>query len=247
MAERLPRYRTNDDQLDACLVDLLDSAGIENDRDLVFELLTSAVRMGREGVDRGDLKIASATLKEMRFSFHVFDPYRGVPKAAIFGSARTDPEEPAYIAARHIGRRLAAEGWMVITGGGPGIMTAGVEGAGSENSFAVSIVLPFEPASAGVLVPDGKAINFRYFFSRKLTFVKESSGFVLFPGGFGTMDEAFELLTLVADGSLDAGPRGVVRAAGRRLLANVPPLPGGRAAGCRPDPRRGPRPLPPDR
>ncbi len=200
MTDDLPRYRTGDPALDARIADLLHAAGVEADQDLVFELLTSALRMGREGVDRGDLKIANSTLKEMRYAFHVFDPYRGVRKAAVFGSARTGPDEPAYTAARHVGRALVDEGWMVITGGGPGIMTAGVEGAGPENSFAVSIVLPFEPAGGGALVDDGKVINFRYFFNRKLTFMKEASGYVLFPGGFGTMDEAFELLTLLQTG-----------------------------------------------
>jgi len=200
MADPLPRYRTGDDALDARIADLLEAAKVETDRDLVFELLTSALRMGREGVDRGDLKIANSTLKEMRYAFHVFAPYRGVRKAAVFGSARTGADEPAYTAARHVGQRISEEGWMVITGGGPGIMTAGVEGAGPENSFAVSIVLPFEPAGGGALVGDGKVINFRYFFNRKLTFMKESSGYVLFPGGFGTMDEAFELLTLLQTG-----------------------------------------------
>jgi uncharacterized protein (TIGR00730 family) len=200
MSDRVPRYRTGDEALDAKLTELLDDARVEVDRDLVFELLTSALRMGREGVDRGDLKIANSTLKEMRYAFHVFAPYRGVRKVAIFGSARTGAEEPAYTEAQRLGRRVAEEGWMVITGGGPGIMTAGVEGAGAENSFAVSIVLPFEPAGGGALVDDGKVINFRYFFNRKLTFMKEASGYVLFPGGFGTMDEAFELLTLLQTG-----------------------------------------------
>jgi hypothetical protein len=196
----LPRYRTGDPALDAHISALIESAGIGADRDLLFELLTSVVRMGREGVERGDLKIANSTLKEMRYAFHVFDPYRDVRKAAMFGSARTAPDEAAYTAARHLGRRLTEAGWMIITGGGPGIMTAGVEGAGPDNSFAVSIVLPFEPAGSGPLISDGKVINFRYFFTRKLTFMKESSGYVLLPGGFGTMDEAFELLTLLQTG-----------------------------------------------
>ena len=200
MADSRPRYRTGDDAVDAQVEALLDLADVDADRDLVFELVTSALRMAREGVDRGDLKIANSTLKEMRYAFHVFDPYRAVRKVAVFGSARTPADEPAYIDAQRVSRRIAEEGWMVITGGGPGIMTAGIEGAGAENSFAVNIVLPFEPAGSGVLVGDGKVINFRYFFNRKLTFMKEASAYVLFPGGFGTMDEAFELLTLLQTG-----------------------------------------------
>lgn len=205
-APDLPRYRTGDPGLDAAIVDLLDAAEVTSDRDLLFELLTSVLRMGRERMDRGDLKIANATLKEMRYAFSVFAPYRGVRKAAIFGSARTRPDERAYADAREVGRLLVASGWMAITGGGPGIMTAGIEGAGPEDSFAVSIVLPFEPAGGASMVADGRSINFRYFFNRKLTFMKEASGYVLFPGGFGTMDEAFELLTLIQTGRETPAP-----------------------------------------
>ena len=200
MAEQRPRYRPGDDELDGRVEELLAHAGIEANHDLAFELLTSVLRMGKEGLSRGDLKIANSTLKEMRYAFHVFDPYRSVRKLAIFGSARTGIDEPAYGAARAVGRAIADEGWMVITGGGPGIMTAGIEGAGTENSFAVNIVLPFEPAGGGVMVNDGKVINFKYFFNRKLTFMKEASAYVMFPGGYGTMDETFELLTLLQTG-----------------------------------------------
>ncbi|UDY36420.1 LOG family protein [Dermatobacter hominis] len=200
MAERRPRYRTGDDDLDARVEELLADAGVDSNQDLAFELMTSVLRMAKEGLSRGDLKIANSTLKEMRYAFHVFDPYRSVRKLAIFGSARTGIDEPAYGAARAVGRAIADEGWMVITGGGPGIMTAGIEGAGTENSFAVNIVLPFEPAGGGVMVNDGKVINFKYFFNRKLTFMKEASAYVMFPGGYGTMDETFELLTLLQTG-----------------------------------------------
>jgi uncharacterized protein (TIGR00730 family) len=118
----------------------------------------------------------------------------------VFGSARTPTGDPAYEAARALGAALADVGWMVITGGGPGIMTAAMEGAGPDHSFAVSIRLPFEPPSATAAPADGRSVNFRYFFNRKLTFMKESAGYVLFPGGFGTLDEAFELLTLLQTG-----------------------------------------------
>jgi uncharacterized protein (TIGR00730 family) len=200
MTQHRPRYRTGDDDLDAQVESLLDAAGVTNHEDLAFELVTSVLRMGKEGLTRGDLKIANSTLKEMRYAFHVFDPYRSVRKLAIFGSARTGIDEQAYHDARSVGRAIADEGWMVITGGGPGIMTAGIEGAGPENSFAVNIVLPFEPAGGGVMVNDGKVINFKYFFNRKLTFMKEAYAYVMFPGGYGTMDETFELLTLLQTG-----------------------------------------------
>ncbi len=206
MVTRRIRYRTGDDLLDQRIEELIAEAAITRDQDLYFELLTSVLRMGREGLDRGDLKIANSTLKEMRYAFGVFAPYRQTRKLAIFGSARTGVDEPAYLAARAVGAEIAMEGWMVITGGGPGIMTAGIEGAGADNSFAVSIVLPFEPSGGAALVGDGRSVNFRYFFNRKLTFMKEASAYVLFPGGFGTMDETFELLTLLQTGRESPAP-----------------------------------------
>jgi uncharacterized protein (TIGR00730 family) len=163
-------------------------------------MLVSAIRMGREAADRGDLKLVNAALKELRYSFLVFEPYADVRKVAIFGSARTQQDDPAYIAARDFGAAMAARDWMVITGAGPGIMEAGIEGAGADRAFGVNIVLPFEAGAAPVIARDPKLINYRYFFTRKLTFLKESHGAALLPGGFGTMDEAFELLTLVQTG-----------------------------------------------
>lgn len=200
VADRLPRYRTGDAIVDQAILDLLDAAGIEANQRYYFEMIASVLKMGREDVDRGDVKIVASTLKELRYSFGVFGPFREVPKAAVFGSARTPGDDPAYIAARELGAALAAAGWMVITGAGPGIMSAGVEGAGPEASFGVSITLPFEQPSSLSLLAEDRAVNFRYFFNRKLTFMKESAGYVLFPGGFGTLDEAFELLTLLQTG-----------------------------------------------
>ncbi|MGH9041259.1 MAG: TIGR00730 family Rossman fold protein [Acidimicrobiia bacterium] len=198
--ERLPRYRTGDPELDAAVAELVNRAGVDEHPDLVFELIASALRMARDQANRGDLKIANAALKEMRYAFHVFAPYRGQRKVAIFGSARTMPDDPLYEQARSFAEAMAARDWMVITGAGPGIMSAGIEGAGTENSFGVNIRLPFEAATSQFIADDPKLINFRYFFTRKLAFMKESHGFVLLPGGFGTMDEAFELLTQVQTG-----------------------------------------------
>ena len=204
--QRLPRYRTGDAELDTAIADLIDRIGDVHDADLVFELIVSAVRLARDRADRGDLKIANAALKEMRYAFTVFEPYRSARKAAIFGSARTQPRRSALRADRRLARELAAADWMVITGAGPGIMEAGIEGAGAENSFGVSIRLPFEAATTQFLADDPKLVNFRYFFTRKVTFVKEAHAFVLLPGGFGTLDEAFELLTLVQTGKAQPGP-----------------------------------------
>ena len=150
--------------------------------------------------------MANAALKEMRYAFHVFDPYREERKVAIFGSARTEPDDPLYHQARQFAAAIAAREWMVITGAGPGIMEAGIEGAGSDRAFGVSIRLPFEAATTGFIADDPKLINFRYFFTRKVSFIKEADGFVLLPGGFGTLDEAFELLTLVQTGKAQPGP-----------------------------------------
>jgi uncharacterized protein (TIGR00730 family) len=203
---RLPRYRTGDPELDRDVEALIAKVGDVNDADLVFELIVSAVRMARDRATRGDLKIANAALKEMRYAFAVFEPYRSARKAAIFGSARTRRDDPLYEQTVALAQGLAEVDWMVITGAGPGIMEAGIEGAGAANSFGVSIRLPFEAATTQFLADDPKLVNFRYFFTRKVTFVKEANAFVLLPGGFGTLDEGFELLTLVQTGKAPPAP-----------------------------------------
>jgi len=202
---RMPRYRTGVPGLDERIGELAEQVGGVDD-DLVFELVVSSVRLGLDRANRGDLKIANAALKEMREAFHVFGPYRAAHKAAIFGSARTQRDDPLYAQTVRIARDLAAADWMVITGAGPGIMEAGVEGAGADSSFGVGIRLPFEAVTTQFLDDDPKLLSFRYFFTRKLTFVKEADGFVLLPGGFGTLDEAFELLTLVQTGKAPPAP-----------------------------------------
>ncbi len=205
--KRIPRYRIGDPEIDALISEIVQIAGgDERNNDLVQELVTSALRMSRERADRGDLKIASAALKEMRYAFNVFAPYRNRRKASIFGSARTAIDHPLYDQARNMAAELVKNDWMVITGAGPGIMTAGIEGAGQEMAFGVGIKLPFESTTSQFITGDPKLINFRYFFTRKLMFMKESSGFVLMPGGFGTMDEGFELLTLVQTGKMIPTP-----------------------------------------
>ena len=203
---RLPRYRTGDPELDRDIEALITKVGDVHDADLVFELIVSAVRLARDRATRGDLKIANAALKEMRYAFAVFEPYRTARKAAIFGSARTRRDDPLYSQTTALARALAAADWMVITGAGPGIMEAGIEGAGASNSFGVGIRLPFEAATTQFLADDPKLVNFRYFFTRKVTFVKEAHAFVLLPGGYGTLDEGFELLTLVQTGKAPPAP-----------------------------------------
>ena len=189
-------------QIDALLEDL----PVGDDRDLYTEMIGSIVRMARDETDRGDLKITNGALRELRNSYARFTPYRDRRKASVFGSARTQPTDPAYVQAAELGAALAERDWMVITGGGPGIMTAAIEGAGRENSFVVTIRLPFEAVPSRMLVDESRWVHFRYFFTRKLTFMKESSAYVVCPGGFGTMDEAFELLTLIQTGKENPAP-----------------------------------------
>jgi uncharacterized protein (TIGR00730 family) len=162
--------------------------------------------MAGDGIDRLDLKITSAALREMRAAFRAFAPYQDVPKATIFGSARTLPDDPSYTQARDLARLLAHHGWMVVTGAGPGIMAAGLEGAGRTQSFGVNIRLPFEQAANPFIAGDEKLISMKYFFTRKLMLMKESKGFISLPGGFGTLDETMELLTLVQTGKASPAP-----------------------------------------
>ena len=176
------------------------------DAQLSREILTTAIKLAREQVSRLDRKIVNSALKEMRWAFKVFAPYKGIRKATIFGSARTQKGDPEYVVTREFSRAISNRGWMVITGAGPGIMQAGHEGAGDKLSFGANIRLPFEAKPNPVIEGDPKLINFKYFFTRKLTFIKEADAFVLVPGGFGTMDECFELLTLVQTGKSDLHP-----------------------------------------
>lgn len=199
-------YRTGDDEIDAILEDLVDSLGRADDSELLFEMLVSAYRMGVEGFDRGELKLVNTALKEIRYAFGLFQPFHEVRKVSIFGSARTKRDDPAYQCAHDMGAAMAERDWMIMTGAGPGIMQAGIEGAGAENSFGINILLPFESEAVPIIADDPKLINFRYFFTRKLTFMKESHGFALLPGGFGTMDESFELLTLMQTGKQPLAP-----------------------------------------
>lgn len=143
-----------------------------------------------------DLKIAGTSVEEMVRAFEMFAPYRDVRKVTIFGSARTTPANPIYGATVKAAKTLAAHGYMVVTGAGPGIMEAGMLGAGRENSIGVSIRLPFESGANSIIAGDEKYVSMRYFFTRKLMLVKESHAFLCLPGGFGTLDETFELLTL---------------------------------------------------
>jgi uncharacterized protein (TIGR00730 family) len=166
----------------------------------IQQIKETADKLARDRAARGDVKLLATALKELRYCFKVFAAYRGRRKVTVFGSARTRPDNPAYQAAVAFGKQMANAGYMVITGAASGIMEAGHVGAGRENSFGVNIMLPFEQGANSVILDDPKLMTMRYFFSRKLVFIKESDAVALFPGGFGTHDEGFEALTLIQTG-----------------------------------------------
>ena len=199
MADR--RYQLHNVAANRLIGELLDAAGIPPDRRGYFQhMLTTVLKLHEDGAPPGDLKITNTALKELRYGYKVFAPYRDVRKVTVFGSARTVPSQTAATVALEFGRRMVEEGWMVVTGAGAGIMGAAQEGAGGEHSFGLNIRLPFEQEANPWIASDPKLITFKYFFTRKLFLVKEASGVALFPGGFGTMDETFELLTLMQTG-----------------------------------------------
>ena len=173
---------------------------------LVRELLTAGLKLIPDGRDTGELKLMTAAVKELRYAYRVFAQYPDRYKVTIFGSARTPPEHPDYQCAKEFGAQMAKAGWMSITGAGDGIMKAGHEGPGAESSFGVAIRLPFETTANTVIEGDAKLIHFRYFFTRKLMFLAQCDAVALFPGGFGTMDELFETLTLVQTGKASMIP-----------------------------------------
>ncbi len=190
----------NDEALSEALNQLIADAGITAQRGLIRRILASGIGLGQDGARRLDLKIATSALEEMRAAFRLFTPYSEIPKATIFGSARIQAHDPLWNAAEGVAQDLAERGWMVVTGAGPGIMEAAVTGAGSDRSLGVSIQLPFEEHPNSVVTEEGRLVSMKYFFTRKLMLVKESRGFICLPGGFGTMDETFELLTLQQTG-----------------------------------------------
>jgi uncharacterized protein (TIGR00730 family) len=191
--------RTNG-SVDEDIDKLIESVGEVDQPDLVREMVLAALKAGQEKNDRAHMKLMNTTMKEMRFTGKMFGPYSNVRKVTVFGSARTEPEEPIYQLARDFGKKLADSGYMVITGAGGGIMHAANEGAGVESSFGVNIQLPFEQKPNPVLQGNPKLITYKYFFNRKVAFLKEADAIALFPGGFGTLDEAMETLTLLQTG-----------------------------------------------
>ena len=179
---------------------LVTNWGAAKSPELIEEMIMTVLKMARDKMGTADLKLMNRSLKEMRYAAKVFSGYREFRKVCVFGSARTLPTAPEFQVAEEFARRMVAENYMVITGGGDGIMGAAQRGAGREHSFGLNIRLPFEQRANEIIHGDGKLINFNYFFTRKLNFVKETHALALFPGGLGTMDEGFEALTLMQTG-----------------------------------------------
>jgi uncharacterized protein (TIGR00730 family) len=189
-----------DPELRRRVQELIDYKGGGHNSDLVVDIVENALKLLTDVEARGDVRVIQTAIRELRYAFKLFAPHAHVRKVTMFGSARTLPTRAEYQEAVEFARRIAAEGWMVITGAGPGIMQAGHEGAGLERSFGANIRLPWEQSANPIIQHDKKLITFKYFFTRKLTFVRHSDAIVLFPGGFGTMDEGYEALTLMQTG-----------------------------------------------
>jgi len=174
--------------------------------DVVRELIITALRLSENNVTENDIQIIHTALKEMRYGFRFFTPYKDIRKISVFGSARTAPDQATYKYSSEFARQMVTKGFMVITGAGAGIMQAAQEGAGRQNSFGINILLPFEQSANKFIENDPKLMTFKYFFTRKLFFVKEADAIALFPGGFGTHDEGFESLTLLQTGKTEPMP-----------------------------------------
>lgn len=193
-------------EIDERIAEVVAFAGITEQRGLIRRILKTGIGMGLDEADRLDLKITAAAIEEMRTAFRLFAPYESVPKVTIFGSARTKAHDPLWLSAEASARGLAEQGWLVVTGAGPGIMEAAATGAGTERSIGVSIRLPFEEAPLDAHGGLDRSVSMKYFFTRKLMLVKESHAFISLPGGFGTLDETFELLTLQQTGKMEPMP-----------------------------------------
>jgi uncharacterized protein (TIGR00730 family) len=195
-----------DPELKRRIDELIEYKGGGFNQENVADIIENALKLLKDVEDTGDVKVIQTALRELRYAFKLFAPYAGTRKVTIFGSARTQPTRMEYQQGVDFGRKIAAAGFMVITGAGGGIMQAGHEGAGLEKSFGANIRLPWEQAANPVIREDKKLITFKYFFTRKLIFIRHSDAIALFPGGFGTMDEGYEALTLMQTGKSQLMP-----------------------------------------
>jgi uncharacterized protein (TIGR00730 family) len=208
-------YKIGEPALDREIAELARKYSLPQNREYFRQLFTTVVKLYLDKADERDLYLINVTLKELRHIFRTFKPYRNVRKVAIFGSHRSSPKSKEYKMATEFAKEIAKKGFMVITGGGGGVMEAGNRGAGKKG-FAVKIKLPQEIEPNPYVTPGEKLIMVRYFFTRKLAFIKESDATVLFPGGFGTHDEAFEVLTLLETGKCSPRPLIFVEAPGKK-------------------------------
>src|SRR3954466_10388625 len=195
-----PERPPQDPELRRRVQELIAYKGGGFNEDLVADVIENGLKLLKDVEARGDVRVIQTAIRELRYAYRMFAPHAHVRKVTMFGSARMLPTKTEYQQAVDFARKIAQEGWMVITGAGPGIMQAGHEGAGPENSFGANIRLPWEQAANPIIQHDKKLITFKYFFTRKLTFVRHADAIVLFPGGFGTLDEGYEALTLMQTG-----------------------------------------------
>jgi uncharacterized protein (TIGR00730 family) len=195
-----------DPELKQRILDLINYKGGGFNEENVADIIENALKLLTDVRDTGDVKVIQTALRELRYAFKLFAPYAQTRKVTIFGSARTATNRMEYQQAIDFGRKITEAGFMVITGAGGGIMHAGHEGAGPEKSFGANIRLPWEQAANPVIREDKKLVTFKYFFTRKLIFIRHSDAIALFPGGFGTMDEGYEALTLMQTGKSQLMP-----------------------------------------
>jgi hypothetical protein len=195
-----------DPKLKLQIEELIQSKGGGHNESEVADIIENALKLLTDVADKGDVRVIQTAIRELRYSFRLFAPYAGKRKVSIFGSARTKPDKIEYQQAADFGKKIVKAGFMVITGAGPGIMQAGHEGATPEHSFGVNIRLPWEQGANPVIAEDKKLITFKYFFTRKLIFIRHSAAIVLFPGGFGTLDEGYEAITLMQTGKSQLMP-----------------------------------------
>ena len=200
------KHHSADPKLTRLIEELIQAKGGGHNEAEVADIIENALKLLTDVKDTGDVRVIQTALRELRYSFRLFAPYADRRKVSIFGSARTQSGQFVYQQATDFGRKIVQAGFMVITGAGPGIMQAGHEGAGPENSFGVNIRLPWEQSANPVIAEDKKLVTFKYFFTRKLIFIRHSDAIVLFPGGFGTFDEGFEALTLMQTGKSQLMP-----------------------------------------
>jgi uncharacterized protein (TIGR00730 family) len=202
----MPKHHSTDPKLTRQIQELIAAKGGGYNEAEVADIIENALKLLTDVKDTGDIRVIQTAVRELRYSFRIFAPYADKRKVTIFGSARTAPSRPEYQQAAEFGRKMAEAGFMVITGAGPGIMQAGHEGAGPQNSFGVNIRLPWEQSANPIIAEDKKLITFKYFFTRKLIFIRHSDAIALFPGGFGTMDEGYEAITLMQTGKSQLMP-----------------------------------------